>query len=370
MTSLWHLLGGQLAHPTGWGGRLTGAFMRIVNRTPNRLAIAALDLQPDDDVLELGFGPGEAIAGMTRLVPHGSVTGIDLSEAMLRAASRRNRRAIRRGHVRLQQGDFSQLPCPDESFDKVVAINTAYFWHDAPPIIQGIRRVLRPGGRLVIYVTDAATMRGWKFARTDTHEHYDAGRLKSALVDGGFDAHDVRIEQHRLPGSVRGLIAIAGHSCEEAAPAQEKRNKVDRGVATAMRAACAALLAASAQPASAADLTVTLTGVYPGKGRLHVALYAGPDGFRHEDKALRRETADANGESATVQFRGLPRGRYAVMVYQDANGNGKLDLRFGMFPKEAWGLSNDPRVMGPPSFSASAFDIEDQDKAIRIPMHN
>jgi len=45
------------------------------------------------------------------------------------------------------------------------------------------------------------------------------------------------------------------------------------------------------------------------------------------------------------------------MAYHDADLNGKFDLRFGMFPTAGYGLSNNPKVMGPPKFADSAFDV-------------
>lgn len=121
--------------------------------------------------------------------------------------------------------------------------------------------------------------------------------------------------------------------------------------------------------ASAADLDATAAQIVPGSGSIRFILYRGAEGFRHEEKAFKILNARADTSSASVHFQGLPPGRYAVMAYHDANGDQKLDLRFGMFPKEGWGLSNNPKVMGPPSFSASSFALSDQNRSIKIEMH-
>lgn len=126
------------------------------------------------------------------------------------------------------------------------------------------------------------------------------------------------------------------------------------------------LLASSAH---AGELDVRADHVAPGAGSIHVVLYRGAAGFRHEDRAFRVLTAPATSASASVRFEALPPGDYAVMVYHDANANGRLDTRLGMFPTEGWGLSNNPRVMGPPSFKASKVTIDDRDKAILIDLH-
>jgi len=124
-----------------------------------------------------------------------------------------------------------------------------------------------------------------------------------------------------------------------------------------------------AQPALAARLTVTADHIAPGPGGIRFILYRGAEGFRHEDRAFRVLTGRADAAASTVIFADLPAGQYAVMAYHDANANQRLDMRLGMFPKEGWGLSNDPKVMGPPSFAASSFTVTTQDAALTIPMH-
>ncbi|MCP1471494.1 uncharacterized protein (DUF2141 family) [Sphingobium sp. OAS761] len=124
-----------------------------------------------------------------------------------------------------------------------------------------------------------------------------------------------------------------------------------------------------ASPAQAGELDVKARHIAPGSGSIHVVLYRGATGFRHEDRAFRVLEAPANSATASVRFEALPPGDYAVMVYHDANANDKLDLRFGMFPAEGWGLSNNPRVMGPPSFKASKITMDDQNKSIMIDLH-
>ena len=68
------------------------------------------------------------------------------------------------------------------------------------------------------------------------------------------------------------------------------------------------------------------------------------------------------GKTSLV-FDDIPPGRYALMAYHDANGDNKLNLRFGMFPLEGYALSNNPQVIGPPRFNDSAFDFPAADGA-------
>lgn len=125
----------------------------------------------------------------------------------------------------------------------------------------------------------------------------------------------------------------------------------------------AAILAAllltsiSAAWAQTATLTITLAGVRSASGNLRVSVYREQDAFRKEAQAFRLQVVPASAGEVVLGFEALPPGRYAVMAYHDENANDKLDLRLGMIPIEGYGLSNNPRVFGPPAFADSAFEL-------------
>ena len=98
----------QFGHPRGLAGGVAGWVMghRASNRERNIWATSMLDLQPGNTVLEVGFGPGIAIAELGRRVgATGHVFGIDHSTVMLRQATRRNAAAIKAGTVSLTGDD-------------------------------------------------------------------------------------------------------------------------------------------------------------------------------------------------------------------------------------------------------------------------
>lgn len=115
----------------------------------NALAVEALEVRPDDRVLEIGFGPAAALAEIARLVPRGFVAGIDPSEAMISLASRRLRNGIAAERVELKLGTASSIPYEDGRFDRVLTVNTIYFW-DQTDALREIRRVMQLGGRFVL----------------------------------------------------------------------------------------------------------------------------------------------------------------------------------------------------------------------------
>ena len=110
--------------------------------------------------------------------------------------------------------------------------------------------------------------------------------------------------------------------------------------------------------AQTGDLEVHLQGVEHARGSVRVGLYSDPSSFRKEERAVSVLQAQAAPGTVVVRFRGVAAGRYAIMAYHDEDGNGELNRRFGMFPTEGYGLSNNPSVSGPPAFEDSAFEVD------------
>lgn len=190
----------------GW---IAGWLMGWLNEQPSRRAIEALDLRAGEAVLELGFGPGRSLAAMGALCPAAQFAGLDQSTEMLRMASRRNRDAIRSGHMALAAGRFASLPWRDASFDKILLLNVVYFFDHAGRDMAGVFRVLRPGGRVAVYATDRSTMDAWPFSGPDTHRTFDADQLANLLAAAGFLRRHIAIESMRLPFGIEGLLAVA-----------------------------------------------------------------------------------------------------------------------------------------------------------------
>lgn len=178
----------QARRPDGFFGRLFGFSMSRINRGANAWTLANLELARTDDVLEIGYGPGQAIELLCEQVPQGSISGIDFSETMLRQASVRNRVAIKTGLVKLTLGDAAMLHYPDASFDKVFCVNVVYFWEKPEMQLREILRVLRPGGMLAIYMGDADEMAGVKITQTGVFNLYPAAVIIQKLNDIGFDS--------------------------------------------------------------------------------------------------------------------------------------------------------------------------------------
>ncbi len=125
------------------------------------------------------------------------------------------------------------------------------------------------------------------------------------------------------------------------------------------------LLAASSL-AGAADLTVTVNGLRSQQGSVMLALYNSAETFPKSEGRIGAQMIPASQAGGTVAFRNLPAGRYALAVFHDENGNGKLDMNLVGMPTEAFGFSNDAiGNAAAPSFDKAALDLR-VDTAIAI----
>src|SRR5215218_262843 len=142
----------QFVRPHGLAGRLAGWEMalRPSNRKRNRWAAALLEVQPEDHILEVGFGPGLGIRELARRATDGFVLGIEHSEVMVRQATIRNRAAVEQGRVELRLGSALDLRDFSEMFDKALAVNNFGMWPEPEARLKDLRGALRPGGRVAI----------------------------------------------------------------------------------------------------------------------------------------------------------------------------------------------------------------------------
>lgn len=107
---------------------------------------------------------------------------------------------------------------------------------------------------------------------------------------------------------------------------------------------------------AAATLSLEIEPVASSTGTLQVAVYDSEEGFRK--KAVRAVKVAAVAGVTRLQIDGLPAGDYAVMLFHDLDGNGRLDSNLLGIPKEPWGGSvGSKSLFGPPSWSDARFTL-------------
>jgi uncharacterized protein (DUF2141 family) len=114
------------------------------------------------------------------------------------------------------------------------------------------------------------------------------------------------------------------------------------------------ILLLGAASASAGTVEVRIAGVTP-KGTVKVAVC---DKERFLKQCAYSASAPAQAGETLVLVKGIPAGTWAVLAYQDENGNGELDRNLIGIPKEPYGFSRDARSkFGPPGFEDAAIEV-------------
>ncbi len=177
-------------------------------RTPDivrqrELVLGALGPRPGERVLDIGSGPGLLAHELAGAVgPEGSVAGIDLSESMLELA-RELAPPPDAAPITFAIADAAELPFPEASFDAMISTQVYEYVPDMPRALTEARRVLRPGGRLLILDTDWDSL-VW---------HATDERLRARILT----AWDEHLADPYLPRKLPRLLREAGFALEQCA---------------------------------------------------------------------------------------------------------------------------------------------------------
>lgn len=147
------LLMGMFGRPAGFLGRIGGLLLAFEKGEFIPWVVEQLAIAPGAQILEVGFGPGVAIRYIAQQTPTVHIAGVDYSPVMVQQATNRNAAAIAQGKVELHYGPVAALPFGAERFDGAFSINSIQLWPDALAGLREIRRVLKPGGRMVLGFT-------------------------------------------------------------------------------------------------------------------------------------------------------------------------------------------------------------------------
>ena len=165
---------------------------------------AALAAQPGERILDIGCGPGFYVSELLDEVgPGGSIVAVDASPDMLAMA---RHRCGGRDNVAFRDGNAAALPVDDGDFDAVLCVQVMEYVPDPLGALAEIYRVLRPGGRTLIWDVDWATV-WWHSA--------DPDRMRRVL--SAWDEHLVHPSlPRRLGAHLRATgfvdVAVTGHS--------------------------------------------------------------------------------------------------------------------------------------------------------------
>jgi ubiquinone/menaquinone biosynthesis C-methylase UbiE len=176
-----------LGKPEGEAGRAVGERLNRVNADITAAVYQRLLLRQGDHLLEVGFGNGRLLPALLAQAHDLTYVGIDIAETMVTEAVAFNAELVAAGIASFRLASVEAIPCPDQGFDRVFAVNVIYFWPDPVRALSEMRRVLRPGGMSVVAALKPDPDQPPPFAREEYGFRVRDGATLAALHrDAGF----------------------------------------------------------------------------------------------------------------------------------------------------------------------------------------
>ncbi len=173
----------QFGKPTGTLGRLVGWLLSIKNNDRVQWTFEKLRLQPNDKLLEIGYGSGVTLKKVADNLTSGFIAGIDHSEIMMEQASRRNKKHIVNGKAKLECGTVLDLKYPENHFDIIYGSNVHFFWKNPVKEFKQLVLFLKPGGRLVMVFQPRLAKTEIKEIADEAKTQYEEAGLTNIEID-------------------------------------------------------------------------------------------------------------------------------------------------------------------------------------------
>jgi cyclopropane fatty-acyl-phospholipid synthase-like methyltransferase len=148
-----------------------------------------MDIQSDNRLLEIGYGPGVGIHMIAQSCESCIVHGVDFSTLMYKKASKYNKAFIDDGKVKLQYGDFLDIPIAQYQYDKIFCLNVIYFWDELDKPFKKTCSLLNANGVFYIYMMKADSLIKKK-APDSVFNKYTIEQVVDALRLAGFSKID------------------------------------------------------------------------------------------------------------------------------------------------------------------------------------
>jgi len=140
----------QYQYPTGKRGRYVARQMNQSHEPLTQWGLSKVEISSNDVILDVGCGGGKTLGQLAQLAPLGKVFGIDISPDMVKYSKEVNKELIAQNRVKVVEGSVEKMSFPDDYFDLVTAVETYFFWSNFRDAVREIRRVIKPGGKLLL----------------------------------------------------------------------------------------------------------------------------------------------------------------------------------------------------------------------------
>lgn len=181
---------GNPAKPTGEAGEEMLLRMNESHFAVTGWALGHWHFKENDTVLDIGCGGGATLKRLSERVPAGRLFGVDYSPVSVALSKKTNAADVASGKMTVAEGSVSALPFPENSFDKIITVESFYFWQDPKNDLREVLRVLKPGGTFLlvadIYGKDGLSERALENIRSYRMNNPTLDEFRALFEQAGF----------------------------------------------------------------------------------------------------------------------------------------------------------------------------------------
>lgn len=202
-------ISGNPGRPTGEDGARMLGRMNESHSGVTDWALGFFGFGEIDRVLDIGCGGGAALRKMSERTASGHLVGIDHSPVSVAASEKTNADDIASGKMEIISGTVEKMPFPDNSFDKVLTVESFYFWPDPENNLREVLRVMKRGGTFLlvadIYGRNDLSEKAKENIRRFNLFNPTPEEFRKLLEDAGFTDVKIHLEEKE------GWICAEGH---------------------------------------------------------------------------------------------------------------------------------------------------------------
>ncbi|HHG85808.1 MAG TPA: class I SAM-dependent methyltransferase [Bacteroidetes bacterium] len=187
----------QLSFPQGEKGIEMASLMHETNAGMISEALGALKISDNHRLLEIGHGSCGHLPLVLKQAENLSYCGLEISETMQQEALRCNKAHLAPQRIEFQLYDGAIIPAADHAYDRVMSVNSLYFWQKPESLLTEIYRVMEPGGVFSLAFVQKRDMEDYPFVRS-RFRLYDNEDMKELVGKTDFALAEIRQRKDRM----------------------------------------------------------------------------------------------------------------------------------------------------------------------------
>ena len=153
--------------------------MALENRRLNNWTLSLLNIEENDHILEVGYGPGMCMKKILQSYPQATIHGIDVSKTMKEQAEHRLKEYIEDQRAKVLIGDIEKEELPSDTYTKVLSVNNYTIWNHPKKGLERLYQSMKVNGTIAITMQpreeNASTIKTRMFAKQIYQDLGDCG---------------------------------------------------------------------------------------------------------------------------------------------------------------------------------------------------